>query len=124
MFRADELSVNADPDGVDEELMQTHKVKLLFRHGSNHFPFARPYPERRGAGKGELLLRISLVEKALRSDVHSAVYVNRQSFADSQAPVVRDLVPISNRVDAGVVVGSDGVQGVALLDAMDNANGL
>ncbi len=52
------------------------------------------------------------------------VHVDCQPFANSYAPVLGEVVPVANRVDAGVVVGGDGVQGVALLNPMDNTDGL
>ena len=39
-------------------------------------------------------------------------------------PSSREVVPVANRVDAGVVVGGDGVQGVAFLNVVDNPDRL
>ena len=52
------------------------------------------------------------------------VYVDRESFADSYSAVLGKIVPVADRVDAGVVVRGDGVQGVALLNPMDDTDGL
>ena len=53
-----------------------------------------------------------------------SVHVNCQPFADSYAAVLGEIVPVANRADAGVVVGGDRVQCVALLDLMDDTDGL
>src|SRR6185436_15058036 len=52
------------------------------------------------------------------------VHVDCQPFADSYATVLGEVVPVTDRVNAGVVVGGDGVQGVALLNPMDDTDGL
>ena len=52
------------------------------------------------------------------------VHVDCQPFADSYATVLGEVVPVTDRADAGVVVGGDGVQGVALLNSMDDTDGL
>ena len=38
--------------------------------------------------------------------------------------VFGEFVPISNRADAGIVIGGDSVQRIALLHFVDNANWL
>ena len=53
-----------------------------------------------------------------------SVHVDCQPFADSYAAVLGEIVPVANRADAGVVVGGDRVEGVALLDLMDDTDGL
>lgn len=53
-----------------------------------------------------------------------SAHVDCQPLADSQIVVLGEFVPVANRVDTGVVIGGDCVQGVAPLHLVYNADRL